>query len=470
MSLYEFIQRASQEFEQKMLELGQNWDTEQLTGELAQQARTALVASFGHASRTAYKAFLESYDLPDSQIEHQGQTLRYKLVSPKTFLTTFGIIALDRRLYQADAGGLSYVPLDHLWDMAGHFAVEEVRQAVCYAMAHMTAGETAQLLRLGSLFQPSATAIQHIVDKVSAEIEPQRETLDNTIRASVETPGETKVLVASLDGANVLLREPGPPRGRPQERPRGEPPEPKNATYKNAMVGSISFYGAVSEAPKGPERLRSLYTARMPEVGAVTFKRDFERQLERIEKSLDPPVRKVLLCDGQRVLWNYADHQERFDSYEKLVDFYHTDEHLSHAAEALFGKKNAAAKRWYTKYHRVLLEQDDGVRAVRRSLAYYARTRRRGSAERRQALAAERKFFRRNHHRMAYASFRRRGIPIGSGPVEAACKSLVRTRLCRSGMRWSREGGQRILNFRCYAKSGLWKEFWEAYKQLRRSA
>jgi hypothetical protein len=469
MSLYELIQRASREFEQEMFERGQEWDLEQLTGDLAQQAQIALVESFCHASRAAYQSFLESYDRPEPQIEHQGQTLRYKADSPKTFLTAFGTITLDRRLYQADAGGPSYVPLDHRWGMAGHYAVEEVRQAVCYAMAHLTAGEAEQLLRVCAWFQPSATAIQHIVDKVSEEIEPPREALDSTIRAGVEPPPATKVLVASLDGTNVLLREPGTPRGRPQERPRGEPQEPKNATYKNAMVGTISFYGAVSEAAEGPQRLRSLYTARMPQDGAVTFKRDFERQLEILERQLDPQVCKVLLCDAHRVLWNYADHQERFDDYEKLVDFYHTDEHLSHAAEALFGKKSDAGQRWYEKYRRVLLEQDDGVRSVRRSLAYYGRTRRR-SADRRHALAAERTFFRRNQHRMAYASFRRRGLPIGSGPVEAACKSLVRTRLCRSGMRWSREGGQRILTFRCYAKSGLWNEFWGTYKQLRRSA
>jgi hypothetical protein len=469
MSLYEFIQRASREFEQKMLELGQTWDTEQLTGDLARQARTALVESFCHASRTAYKSFLESYDRPEPQIEHQGQTLRFKVLSPKTFLTTFGRISLDRRLYQADAGGSSYVPLDHLWAMAGHFAVAEVRQAVCFALVHMTAGEAEQLLRLCSSFQPSATAIQHIVDKVSAEIEPHRETWDSTLRAGIETPPETKVLVASLDGTNVLLREPGVRRGRPQERPGGEPDEPKNATYKNAMVGTISFYGTVAAGAEGPERLRSLYTARMPESGAGTFKRELERQLEIVERSLDPQVIKLLLCDGHRGLWSYADRQERFDDYEKLVDFYHTDEHLSHAAEAVFGKKNTAAQRWYAKYRRMLLEQDDGVRSVRRSLAYYARTRRR-SADRRDALAAEQTFFRRNQHRMAYASFRRRGLPIGSGPVEAACKSIVRTRLCRSGMRWSREGGQQILNFRCYAKSGLWNEFWETYEQLSRSA
>jgi hypothetical protein len=468
MSLYEFIQRASREFEQKMLELGQTWDTEQLTGELAEQARSALVASFHQASQKAYQSFLESYDRPDFQIEHEGQTLRFKVVSPKTFLTSFGTITVERRLYQADAGGPSCVPLDQHWEMNGHFAVAEVRQGVCYAMAHMTAGETEQLLRFCALFQPSATAIQHIVDKVHEEIEPQRETLDTAVRAGVEVPAETKVLVASMDGTNVLLREPGPRRGRPRERPRGDSDEPKNATYKNAMVGAFSFYGAVCDPDEGPERLRSLYTARMPQEGAGTFKQDLERQLDLLEKQLDPQVVKVLLCDGHRVLWNYADHQARFDDYEKLVDFHHTDEHLSKAAEALFGKQSDEADRWYEKYRSVLLEQDDGVRSVRRSLAYYGCTRRL-SADRRKALAAEQTFFRRNQHRMTYASFRRRGLPIGSGPVEAACKSIVRTRLCRGGMRWSRAGGQRILTFRSYAKSGLWNEFWETYKQLRRA-
>ena len=60
MSLSEFVQQASREFEQKMFELGQNWETEQLTGELAEQARTALVQSFRQAGQKAYKSFLES--------------------------------------------------------------------------------------------------------------------------------------------------------------------------------------------------------------------------------------------------------------------------------------------------------------------------------------------------------------------------------------------------------------------------
>jgi hypothetical protein len=353
--------------------------------------------------------------------------------------------------------------------MNGHFATEDIRQAVCFALAHMTAEETEQLLALCSLFKPSATAIKNIAEKVSQEIEPHRKTVDKRVRSSITPPEPTQVLVASMDGVNVLLRERGVRRGRPCERPRQEHTEPKQACYKNAMVGVISFYGTVQDDSKGPERLKSYYSARMPEDRAVTFKQDFERHLEALKAKLDPDITKVFLCDGHRALWNYADHNERFDDYEKLVDFYHTQEHLSKVSEALFGKNSIDGKRWYSTYRTKLLERDAGVGSVLRSIDYYSRIHRL-SKSRRKDVATEWTFFRRNQHRMQYARFRRRGLPIGSGPVEAACKSIVKTRLCRSGMRWSRRGGQRILNFRCYVKSGLWNEFWVAYKSLKQSA
>jgi hypothetical protein len=469
MIVSKLVKIATEEFEQKMTAIGQNWDTRKLTAELAEQVRVSLLESFSHACRKAYKNFLEHYDPQASLIEWQGQTLRFKTLSTKTLLTSFGKIPIERSLYQADTGGPSCVPLDHFWDMNGHFATEDIRQAVCFAMAHMTAQESEQLLQLCSLFKPSATAIKNIVEKVSQEIEPHQKTLDTKVRSHIKAPKQAQVLVASMDGANVLLREQGARRGRPSERPRQEQADQTQACYKNAMVGAISFYGATHDEKKGPERFSSYYSARMPEDRAVSFKQNFERQLDVLEAKLDPDIAKVFLCDGHRALWNYADHNARFDDYEKLVDFYHTQEHLSKAAEALFGKNSTGGQRWYSKYRTKLLELDAGAESVLRSIDYYSRTRHL-SRRRRKDLATEWTFFRRNQHRMQYARFRRRGLPIGSGPVEAACKSIVKTRLCRSGMRWSREGGQRILTFRCYVKSGLWNEFWDAYKNLRQSA
>ena len=66
-------------------------------------------------------------------------------------------------------------------------------------------------------------------------------------------------------------------------------------------------------------------------------------------------------------------------------------------------------------------------------------------------------------YRMTYATFRARGLPIGSGPVEAAGTTLVKIRLCRSGMRRTRTGGQHILSLRTLIKSDRWNTTWARY-------
>ena len=173
-------------------------------------------------------------------------------------------------------------------------------------------------------------------------------------------------------------------------------------------------------------------------------------------------MKKVLLCDGERGLWTYAEQTPLFAHYRKLVDFYHTCEHLADAAQALWGAGSPQANQWYNEYRHKLLHEEEGAHQVLRSIDYYRRTRR-FSKTRREALDTQRTFFQRNKKRMTYAAFREQGLPIGSGPVEAACKTLVKTRLGRSGMRWSWPGGQRILQLRTYVKSKRWEAFWKQY-------
>ena len=102
-------------------------------------------------------------------------------------------------------------------------------------------------------------------------------------------------------------------------------------------------------------------------------------------------------------------------------------------------------------------------------MGYHATTRGLGASQRR-ALEQQRTFFANNAHMMTYADFRRRGLPIGSGNVEAACKTLIKQRLCQSGMRWSSEGGQAILDPRTYIKSGRWDAMWKHYNELENAA
>jgi len=70
-------------------------------------------------------------------------------------------------------------------------------------------------------------------------------------------------------------------------------------------------------------------------------------------------------------------------------------------------------------------------------------------------------YFCKHRERMRYTTSIANGLPIGSGPVEAAAKNIVQARLKRSGMRWSRDGGQHVLDLRCDLKSNSWQVIWD---------
>jgi hypothetical protein len=374
---------------------------------------------------------------------------------------------LTRSLYQADTGGDCFCPLDNFWGMHNEFATEDVREAIAFSMAHLTADETQQLFEKCAWFHPSATAIKNITDNIGDFVEEHTHTIMQAIQDAQQLPDETDVLVASMDGVNVLLREQGAQKGRPAERPGIEASSSKNTAYKNATTGAISCYMASNLQEERPQRLQSSYIARMPQDGATTFKQQFEQEILAAEGKLPQDIPKIFLCDGHRSIWSYVQDNPMYNGYEKLIDFYHTTEHLSKASEALFGKSSDLGTAWYNKYRKKLLEDDDGAESVLRSMIYYSQGL---PKSQRDALETERTFFMRNKDKMMYADFLARGLPIGSGPVEAACKSIVKTRLCRSGMRWSRKGGQRILHLRCFVKSNRWDVFWKQYIQLKRSA
>ena len=407
--------------------------------------------------------------LSDLVIVRGEKTMRLKILSEKTFMTPFGKMTLERKVYQADRGGECHVPLDAAWGMEKQFASLEVREAMLYACGLVTPAETETMLQKCALFQPSSTAIKNIVNEMGEWVEEHVSAVREQMKIDDAAPENTRVLAASLDGANVPLREHGPKRGRPGERPGKQENTSQGTTYKNAMVGSITHYGEVPEGQKSPARLASRYLARMPEDRAPTFKAAFERTLEDAESMLPEGIDKVLVCDGARGLWKYIEDNERFAQYEKILDYFHAAEHLSALSEALFGKKSEAGTKWYDKYREKLLNEDLAAHAIISSADYYLAQNKRSKAEHADALR-EQTFFRRNKHRMTYADFRRRGLPIGSGVVEAACKSIVKSRLCRSGMRWTRKGGQHILHLRVQIKSGRWDNFWDAYKTLRKVA
>jgi hypothetical protein len=468
MHLNAMVKAAVSEFKQKIEDFCRNREEKVLTPVLAKEVARGLQDATMKAALAGYATFLESYDTEEPVLQVNDSRYRRKMRSPKHILTVFGSMTIHRSLYQADQGGKSYAPLDEMWGMAGEYATSEVREACLFTLAHVTAQETASILKKCACFHPSATAIQHMAAKVGTFVEAHEEELGTAIRKEEEVPSETEALVVSMDGVNVLLNEPGPRQGRPKERPSSALSE-KKTSYRNAMVGSLSFYGEVLPEEHTPKRLESRYIATMPEEKAPRFKQRLEEEVKHLESLVGSDITKMILCDGHKGIWRYVDSNPLFKEYVKGIDFYHTSEHLSRAAEALFGKSSPEATAWYESWYDNLLESDDAAYALIRSIDYYRKTRNL-TKRRRKEIRKERTFFLRNKHRMKYAEFLRRGLPIGSGPVEAACKTIVKTRMGRSGMRWSRKGGQHILHLRAFVKSNRWDSFWNNHLQLRKSA
>lgn len=472
MTIDTMINEAIQEFKLNLTRFCADAAELPLTIESAHAVTQAIQLTLAEAGKRTFQVYLESKETQQDIVTARGETFRFKYSTKKDIHTLWGKMQFHRRVYQNASDTKTFVPLDYAWGMEDQIMTIEVREAIAFSCAHVTPEETCELLKKSALFHPHPTQMKRCLKAIAARVGEDRPAMDARIRAQENAPEQARMLVASMDGANVLLNEPeqvNAKRGRSTKRPATGDSQAASTSYRNVMVGTVSFYGDVPEGGKTPERLTCFYTSHMPEENAVTFKKKFEAELADAERLAPPNIIKLLLCDAARALWKYADNCARFKDYLKLIDFYHALEHLSLAAEALFGEDRAKSRAWYEKYGKILLEQDLGARSILRSMAYY---RNKGclSESRANALAVQQTFFQRNQGMMTYADFRRRGLPIGSGPVEAACKTIVKTRLCRSGMRWSRKGGQRILDLRTYAKSNRWDAFWNEYKMLLNAA
>lgn len=154
----------------------------------------------------------------------------------------------------------------------------------------------------------------------------------------------------------------------------------------------------------------------------------------------------VVIGDGAEWIWNLAEHH--YPGATEIVDVWHACEHIHALAHACYGESNPRGKRWAQDHCRGL--KDKGPTKLLRAL----KRMRPKDHEQAEAIRREIGYFRRNAARMAYPRFRERGLMIGSGPVEAACKVVVGQRLKQAGMRWSEAGADAVLATRAALLSG----------------
>lgn len=175
----------------------------------------------------------------------------------------------------------------------------------------------------------------------------------------------------------------------------------------------------------------------------------------------DDAQQQIALCDGGAGLEEVF--RQRFPRAEVILDFWHAREHLVKLGQELFPNDQASRTAWVEALGHQL-RHEGGQRVV---TALKEVDLSHASAAARQSHAEHLGYFCNHVHKMDYPRYRANGWQIGSGPVEAACKTVVGRRLKQSGMRWGLEGADAVCHLRALHQSEphRWQTFWRNYSQ-----
>lgn len=416
--------------------------TRPLVGEDFERVERELHERFVAAEREVLGQLLERLDVDVPSVEIEGRRYHRVLRSTETYTTAVGPVTARRALYRCGRER-AVVPMELRAGMVeGHWTPLAARQASC-VVAQMTPSEGEALLRELGNMAPSKSSLDRLPKALSARWEASREAFESTLREAAAVPDEAVTVAVSLDGVMVPMKD--AQRAETRSRAAGRRTQGP-AGYREAGCATLSFYDAEGE------RLDTVSLARMPEPKKATLKTMLSAELDTA-LGRRPDLEVVTVADGAHDNWRYLD--ALAPEATAVVDFYHAAEQLKSALDARYGENDARGRAQFHKLRHLLLHDPDGVAKVIRALDYQ-----RKRFPRRTRIGEVLRYFRRNRHRMRYADTQAQHLPIGSGVVEAACKTLVTQRLKRSGMRWRHAGGQAILTLRALLQSARFEQAW----------
>lgn len=379
----------------------------------------------------AAECALKQFDTDGSPIMVGNTKLTSRGKIHNTYQSPWGEIGLERHVYQTSKGGRQFCPLEKDARIV-LTATPGFAKLVSYKYAEM--GSSRALFDLKeSHGRPMARSyLKALADAVGAVAQAKEEKWEFA-PPKLEKP--VKSVAIGIDGTCMLMTEDG---------------------WREAMVGTISLFDR-----KG-ERLHTIQLGATPEYGKKTFYERFERELELIKERY-PKATYIGIADGAKGNWSYL--SKRTD--KQTIDFWHASGYLGKAAEAMFpGKRNEdERKEWLDEACHKLKHKVGAAARIHNEMQEHLNTHRM-TTQNRQTLQASVTYFANHKSRMKYAQNQADNLPIGSGVTEAACKTLVKQRLCNSGMRWKEQGAQAVLSLRSLAHTDCrWDQFWRKIDQ-----
>jgi hypothetical protein len=368
---------------------------------------------------------LHQFDADGSPITIGDTKLTSKGKLTKEYQTPYGVAPVQRHVYQSPRGGKTYCPLDREARIVVS-STPRFAKMVSHKYAEFGSARVINDLAENHGRSVARCFVQDVTDAVATVALARQEDWQYTLPRLEQTP---PTITIGMDGTCLLMCEDG---------------------WRETMVGTIGFYDA-----KG-DRQHTIYLAATPEYGKATFVDRMEHEIARV-KATYPEARYVGLADGARGNWDFLGRH----TGTQVIDFWHAAEYLGDAAGVLFAGRPDARRAWLESSCHRLKHEVGAARQLIRDLKRMAAEK--GVPPDQEDLAGAITYFTNQSKagRMDYPPLVEENVPIGSGVTEAACKVLVKQRLCGSGMRWKEPGAAAVLSLRCLSyTTERWGQFW----------
>lgn len=228
--------------------------------------------------------------------------------------------------------------------------------------------------------------------------------------------------------------------------------------YREAMNATIALHNSTGE------RMHTIYMSCAPEYGKASFESLLDMEIARVTGTY-PTLLKIGLADGAKDNWTYF--ATRTDL--SIVDFFHATEYLSKASPLMASSEQTSqqqtSQQWLQAACHHLKHAHGGAADLLDQMKHALDSS--ITPARSEELQTAITYFSNNLGRMNYASYLKKHYPIGSGVTEAACKIMVKQRLCGSGMRWTTTATDQMLLLRGLTlTNGRWSQFWQNIDRL----